>query len=497
MNKKHLHTSFLLAGTLFVSTGIYAVDLGEGLANESDALLLKNHNGSYSRWNGVGNIFWNDEPNCTASLLDTRDKHNNAVGPAYLLTAAHCLVDEQAFDQPVEETVKFNYFNDTANAYKSYKINNIVWKDYKHTDLAVLELDATLSTLLADGINPLRMASEWPRVTGDVLVVGAPQDLQGSGLRLAACAQEPTGATLVEDFRAYLDTLKNRCKEIRPGSSGSPVLDRNTGQILSVLTTSTYGAKIDEKCFVNAPCEIRRGQPVLSSDTHYSVPVDYLSGCFSNGVFSNDSNACAPYTTFKILDLSWPTQYITMPEDISSLPPAVQVDFTLSTAYYRFKTVRDVALCQSPHDYSDTFDATDASLKAPISRESGMHYLCIIGVESADHRPSIELLKSAWVTPAQLIERTPVRTPVPTITLSADWNYHIKWQYSIPMYYGTLYYTSPAKDTDCNAIPVKDYIETFEAITFTAEKLPLTLCSRNKDLSDRYSSARTDLLALP
>jgi hypothetical protein len=65
------------------------------------------------------------------------------------------------------------------------------------------------------------------------------------------------------------------------------------------------------------------------------------------------------------------------------------------------------------------------------------------------------------------------------------------------MYYGTLYYTSPAKDTDCNAIPVKDYIETFEAITFTAEKLPLTLCSRNKDLSDRYSSARTDLLALP
>jgi hypothetical protein len=497
MNNTHRKLSRPLAGILFfLSTCISAADLGEGLANESDSVLLNNQNGRYNHWNGIGNLFWKDSAACTATLLDTRDEHNKALGPAYLLTAAHCLVEEQQPGPVIELSVKFNYFHDTTSAYKNYKINKTVWKDFQHTDLAILELDDKLSTLLADGINPLRIAPQWPKVTADVLIVGAPGG-QESGLRLAACAQEPTGATLVEGTGAFLSTLKNRCKEIRPGSSGSPVLDRISGQILSVLTTSTYGAKRDEKCFENSPCEDRRGQPVLSADTHYAHPVDYLSGCFSNGVFTSVSSACAPYTTFTLTDTTWPTQYVAMPEDANSLPPAVQLNFTLSTAYYRFKTVRDVALCQSPHDYSGVINANDAYLDAPVSRELGMHYLCIIGVDSADHTPSIELLKSAWVTPAQVVERTPVRLPEPTITLSADWNYQVKWRYSVPLYFGTLYFASPATDTDCGTIPIHDYVETFESITFTAEKLPLTLCSRNMDLGNRHSDARTDLLALP
>lgn len=497
MNNKYPKASCLLAGTLFLSTCVAAADLGEGLVNESDAVLLNNQNAHYSRWNGVGQLFWNDDPSCTASLLDTRDKHNNALGPAYLLTAAHCVLDEQEPDPTNGLSITFNYFHDTPTAYKTYTINRTVWKDYQQADLAILELDAALSTLLADGINPLRMASEWPRITANVLVVGIPGDLQESGLRLAACAQEPTDGTLIEDTRAYLATVKNRCKEIRPGSSGSPVLDRNSGQILSVLATSTYGAKSDEKCFENAPCEVRRGQPVFSSDTHYAHPVDHLSSCFSNGAFNSTATVCAPYTTFEVTDTTRLTQYVAMPEEANSSPPVIHVDFTLSTAHYRFKTARDVALCQSPHDYSGVINANGASLKAPISREPGMHYLCIVGVESADHRPSIELMKSAWVIPAQLLDRTPVRMPEPTITLSADDNYHVEWRYSVPMYFGTLYYTSPATDTDCNAIPVNDYVETFAGITFNAGQLPLTLCSRNQDLSNRYSNARTDLLALP
>lgn len=497
MNKKHPKASCLLAGTLLLSTCIAAADIGEGLVNEADSVLLNNQSAHYSHWNGVGQLLWNDTPQCTASLLDTRDEHNNALGPAYLLTAAHCVPDEQEPDATVGVSIQFNYFHDTPNAYKTYTVNRTAWKEYQYVDLAILELDTPLATLLADGINPLRMASEWSRITANVLVVGSPGGLEASGLRLAACAQEPTGGALVEDFRVYLGTLKNRCKEIRPGSSGSPVLDRSNGQILSVLTTSTYGANSDEKCFGDAPCEVRLGQPVWSPDTHYAHPVDHLSSCFNNGVFNNTATACAPYTAFKVTETTWPTQYVVMPEDVNSSPPVIQVDFTLSTAHYRFKTVRDAALCRSPHDYSGAINANGASLKAPVSREPGIHYLCVIGVDSADHRPSIELMKSAWVTPAQLIGRTPVRMPQPTITLSADRNYQVEWRYSIPMYFGTLYYTSAATDTDCNAIPVSDYVETFASITFNAEKLPLTLCSRNKDLSNRHSHARTDLLALP
>jgi hypothetical protein len=499
MNNAHLKTSCPLVGMLFFSACIAAADLGEGLANESDSILLKNQKNHYSHWNGIGKLFWNDDPACTASLLDTRDKNNNATGPAYLLTAAHCALNANELQAagPLEQVVKFNYFNDTPHAYKSYKIGKTVWKDYQHTDLAIVTLDAALATVLKDGVTPLQLAPAWPKVSADVLIVGAPDELPESGLRLAACSQEPTGAALVEDDRTYLDTLKNRCREIRPGSSGSPVLDRQSGHILSVMATSTHGATIDQQCFDDAPCEVKNGQPEWSSDTHYSHPVDYLSSCFSEGVFTSSSNACTLHRTFQVTDTTWPTQYVAMPQDENSPAPALQAKFSLSTPYYRFKIARDVTQCSSAHHYSPPFDASNAFINEPISREPGMYFLCIIGVESADHRPSIELMKSAWVTPAQLIERTPVRMPEPTITLSADWNYQVKWRYSVPQYFGTLYYTGPPHETDCHKIPIEDYAKTFESITFEAEKLPLTLCSRNNDLSDRYSDVRSDLLALP
>ncbi|VVN99989.1 trypsin-like serine peptidase [Pseudomonas fluorescens] len=498
MNNTYLKTLCPLVGTLFLSSCICAADLGEGRANESDSVLLKNQNNDYSHWNGIGKIFWNNDPACTASLLDTRDTDNNATGPAYLLTAAHCALDasERQAAEPLEQAVKFNYFTDTPHAYKSYKIDQTVWKDYQHTDLAIIALDTALATMLEDGITPLRLASEWPKVSADVLIVGAPNEPE-SGLRLAACAQEPTGATLVEGDRSYLDSLKNRCRGIRSGSSGGPVLDRQSGHILSVMATSTHGATIDQQCFDDAPCEVKNGQPEWSSDTHYSHPADYLSSCFSEGVFTSSSNACTLHRTFEVTDTTWSTLYVVMPENETSPDPVLQANFSLNTPYYRFKTARDVTQCSSAHNYSAPIDASNALLNAPISREPGMYFLCIIGVQSADHRPSIELMKSAWVTPAQLIERTPVRMPEPTITLSADWNYQVKWRYSVPQYFGTLYYTGPTNETDCNKIPIEEYARTFQPITFEAEKLPLTLCSRNNDFSDRYSDVRSDLLALP
>ena len=101
MNNKYPKASCLLAGTLFLSTCIAAADLGEGLINESDSILLNNQNAQYSRWNGVGQMFWNDEPSCTARQLDKPHKHKKALGPAYLMTAAHFLSEGQEPDPTI------------------------------------------------------------------------------------------------------------------------------------------------------------------------------------------------------------------------------------------------------------------------------------------------------------------------------------------------------------------------------------------------------------
>lgn len=497
MKTKQLKDSCLIAGTLLLSACASATDLGEGLVNESESLLLKNSTNKYSHWNGVGKMHRGEMPWCTASLLDTR-KGDDAVGPAYILTNAHCVggVDGPPSSEP--ESVKFNYFNDTPDTYKSYPIKETMWRDYIYADLAIMELDVPLATLLEDGITPLQLASEWTRESSDILIVGAPQYLPEAGLRLAACTQEATGATLIEGGRVYSNTLKNRCREIRPGSSGSPVLDRETGHIVSVLATSTLGATIDEKCFSNAPCEVKQMQPTWAPDTHYSHPADQLSSCFSEGIFTDISNACTSDAPFKVIKLKYgPTQYLAMPRNADSPDPVLNAHFSLSTPYYRFKAVRDEMDCRSALGYSEAIDAKDAEINAPISRDPGMHYLCVIGVDSSEQRPDMKRLKNAWINPAQLIERTPVRLPEPTITLSADWNYKVAWRYLVPTLFRTFYYASPAADTDCSKIKIADYIDTFDEITFKAEQLPLTLCSRNQDFSGRYSKVRTDLLALP
>ncbi|WP_158091320.1 serine protease [Pseudomonas sp. R37(2017)] len=495
-----LNTSYTLISTLILSTASFATDLGEGLTNGSDAVLLKNQNNDYKHWNGIGKIFLNDKPICTASLLDTRDENNQAVGPAYLLTAAHCApgVIRRPLAPTEKDTVKFNYFNDTATAYKTYAIKDTVWKDFHQADLAIMELDTALAVLIKEGITPLSLASEWSKAASDVLIVGAPDRLEQTGLRLAACTQEATGATLVEGEQVFLATLKNDCRDIRPGSSGGPVLGRQSGEILSVLSTSTYGETADTQCFENSPCEVKNGQITWSPDTHYAHPIDFLMNCFKNGVFTNTLNMCTSDTTFKLMSLEyWPTQYLTMPKDATSPDPVINAHFSLNTTYYRYKTVREAEQCRSPRHYSGILHARDAVLDAPLSREPGMHYLCVIGVESAEERPTTTLMKNAWITPAQLVERTPVRLPEPTITLGADWNYTINWRYLLPLYFGTLYYSGPAASTDCDAIKTSEYKKTFEEVTFRAEQLPLRLCSRNEDLSGRYSDVRTDLLALP
>lgn len=500
MYKSTLTASYLLTGLIVFSAEGLAQDLGEGLSNGAPSVLLNNLSNKYAQWNGIGKMFLDDMPACTVSLLDTREQGSTASGPAYVLTAAHCIPEVLAPGNTLamKESVKFNYFNDMLQASKSYAVKQTVWSDYQQTDLAILELDSTLSTLLAQGVTPLRLASEWTKATGDVLVVGAPQELPDAGLRLAACAQSPVDASLVEDGRTYQGTLKNQCREIRSGSSGSPVLDRSSGKILSVIATTTFGAAPEEQCFEHAPCEVNDGQPRWSPDTHYAHPVDYLAGCFLNGVFTSVANACTPYQTFEVTDVkSVPTEYVAMPEAASGPGPFLVAEFSLSTAYYRYKTVRDAVQCRSPHYYSGAINGTNATINAAIPREAGMHFLCIIGIESADHRPSVELMKSAWVIPAQLIARTPVAMPEPTITLTADWRYFVKWRYRLPTHGGTLYFAGPKGSTDCNHVALKDFMETFERLEFAAEQLPLMLCSRNQDLTFRHSDVRSDLLALP
>jgi hypothetical protein len=83
-----------------------------------------------------------------------------------LLTAGHCISLEPygvIRNQPLTARVTFNYFVDTSlDRRVTPRTRATGWSTMKGTDLALVELDATLGDLAAQGIRPLLLATSAP-----------------------------------------------------------------------------------------------------------------------------------------------------------------------------------------------------------------------------------------------------------------------------------------------------------------------------------------------
>ena len=80
----------LVKACTFAALGFSQAACAGGTIGAPESVLLKNADGQYNHWNGIGKLFYNGSSSCTASLLDTRNNDNKATGPAYLLTDGHC-----------------------------------------------------------------------------------------------------------------------------------------------------------------------------------------------------------------------------------------------------------------------------------------------------------------------------------------------------------------------------------------------------------------------
>lgn len=498
MNQRHLAMSCLIASGLILSANLSAADLGEGLINESSSIILKNTSKNYTHFNGIGKIILNDFTSCNATLLDTRDSDNKTTGPAYVLTTARCAIRYVPHESDFpRETIKFNYFNDTLDVAKSFPIKKTVWYDIRNTNLAIMELRVSLGSLLEEGITPLKLKSAPSKGTTNVVIAGTPENAPEPGLRLAACTQLPVDGALVQTTTTYQGTFRNHCQGFSALAAGSPILERSTGQIIGVLAASTHDSTIDEQCFDDSPCEVKNGKPVWTSDTSYSQPVDKLSSCFKMGIFDSTASACAPPVKNQLTHREYvPAIYIAMPRGKPAPNPIIEAEFSLSTPYYRFKTVRDITQCKSAASYSGIFNATNANLKAPLNKRTGIHYLCVIGVESAEQKLTIEWMQQVWASRTMVVKNKTVKTPEFTITIDAESNHTIDWKLYLPTRSHSFYYAGSV-DTDCSAIKPENFTETLEPLTIKAGQLPMMLCSKNADLANNISNVRSDLIKLP
>lgn len=402
--------SLLIISTLAVTSSISVAetrDYGKGMQNFTAPTLLDNVSSSLDHWQGIGRL--RTEGVCTATLLDTRSKTGIQRPPAYVLTAGHCInlsngrIDRNA---PISGTITFNYFKD-GTKFKTYDLKKVKWRSMQGVDMAIVELSVSLQTLISHGIQPLKLARATPAYDSAVLIVGAPQS---STLELAACTLQPA-SDVIEGVWTWRNNFMTRCKGIQNGSSGSPLLDRYSNEIIGVVGTGNQDPTLIP-CEINAPCTFTGNAYSAILGNVYGNPVAHIRDCFFTGFMVE--NFCELYPTFNIeTDDATPALYknIKIPHDNEFTPPVWNYKFSIDTAFFRHKTVSTAKMCESPEGYSTAIHSANAYINDKIGTQPGRYFLCIIGTSSAAQEIKPGLLRNALSIPAVLTIDESVSAP--------------------------------------------------------------------------------------
>jgi hypothetical protein len=316
-----------------------------------------------------------------AALQDVND------GPAYLLTAGHCVMDRpQSPNQIVtampgqgpRDTVVFRRFADSSDHATRVPVRQLAYATMKGIDLAIVELARTRRELREGGIVPFVLA-EAPVATGVPIAVAGHPNLDFA--RLVACAAGARVPLVLEAGFHWFDAVTNACADIAPGSSGSPIFSLDTGEVIGVQNSMAFRG---QRCAFDSPCEVAPGGVTFAPGTVYGGAVDRLARCFdATGSFDLDAPGCP---------LDRGEQMTADPEQLMLLATStapVRVTFALASnglSHYRHAfgpaTTTD---CRSPSVFGPITafaDAPSIALAAPPSPDPFV--LCLQAGRGAD-----------------------------------------------------------------------------------------------------------------
>ncbi|OAE17319.1 peptidase [Pseudomonas brenneri] len=476
---------FLLVSCIAGQT--HGRDLAEGLTEQDPSVALQNHDLRYGLWSGIGLMKNAIGQSCNAVLLDTRDRQNKTVGPAYVLTSGHCVYfsyGTASINQTVEASITFNYFHDTPAQHRKFRIKTAHWSSMVGTDLAVLELDAPLASLIAEGVMPLKLAAHQHTGEREVINVGSPTGFRQKGLRMSACKETATNS-FVEHPGVFPGAMKNRCQDLQYGSSGSPMLDRGTNEITGIVSKVAAVIKKDilSNCLNTSACE--------AAKFNYSYPANDLHHCFVDGQFLNNTRDCQLKSVELVLEEPWKLNpYVHLQQGVNGLSiwPTWNIRFSVNDPYYRFKAVREVRECRSPSDYHNAVASTDGYINQAIGPALGAHVLCIIGIQNRSEPLTPALLHNVFTHSVFLT----APTPTPQISLS----YNVNWDDQTTDFTHHYFYVDASERALCQDIDDVRYALANGSNPYQVSQLPITLCSYARNLAGQPSAVRTDVIEI-
>ncbi|MFJ3009607.1 serine protease [Pseudomonas fluorescens] len=406
MNLKNIYTGFLLLPAFSLPAYSIPVDYGKGIENFSSSYYLKNQDGDYNYWNGIGVYKNPGQLTCTAFLIDTNS--SDASDSAYALTSAHCVGKENGvmrIDDPIEGTITFNHFNDTPDARKAVPLKKVAWSSIQGVDVALLELGMSQGELLAQGITPMKLAEQSPAEDTDILIVHGPG---GAPLRISACTHVPSPAIFEKPW-VWRHSLSNQCKDVASGSSGSPVIVRATNEVYGVLGT------------LAAHLTPLPGYGQMPSGS-YGSSTSVFNNCFINGKLNTNPQVCELFPAASIrLPAELPMHAkISVTTQGSYEYPAWNFEITASTRFIRTKRTADSVDCEKPEGYSQPInsDTRPTRLNIPMGPETGTNNLCIIATDDTSEVLPAGTYRNAVTVPTYLIDAGP--TPAPALDAFYD-----------------------------------------------------------------------------
>lgn len=248
----------------------------------------------------MGSVFPSDGivkmSNCSASLV--KFKGVDETQSAIVLTNGHCVGGIDTFDQflkpnqihnRTQRKFRMGLLDQEGGQILSILATEIIYGTMTLSDFALLKLDKTYAELraLAPGVEPLVVSEGRPKVGFAIQIPS------GYWKRTYACKIEKFVPTLKEAGYIWKDAIRYSdvgCDTIG-GTSGSPVLSADTGEIIGINNT---GNEDGQACTMNNPCEQDvNGVQTVSQGASYGQQTYILYDCLdSNKNFDLNTPGC-------------------------------------------------------------------------------------------------------------------------------------------------------------------------------------------------------------
>ncbi len=216
---------------------------------------------------------------CSGSVV--RMPNSVPTDPALVLTNGHCLESgmpapgEVIVDQPSSRT--FSLLNASGRGVATLRATSVVYSTMTDTDVTLYRLSTTYASIQQRyGIGALTVSPNHPVAGTSIKVVS------GYWKATYSCAVDGFVYNLDEDVWTWKDSVRytSACHTIG-GTSGSPVIDTATGQVIAVNNT---GNENGESCTLNNPCEVdQNGVVTVRQGINYAEETYLLPACFGAG----------------------------------------------------------------------------------------------------------------------------------------------------------------------------------------------------------------------